>query len=75
METNGEQGKVSVSQTTYDLLKDDAAFTLEPRGKVEAKGKGEIDMYFVTLSIADLRLPTTADLVSSPATVLQPNTY
>jgi len=40
-------GKVNVSQATYELLKDDAQFTCESRGKVEAKGKGEMEMYFV----------------------------
>ena len=42
--------KVNISQTTYELIKDDPKFTFEHRGKVEAKGKGEIDMYFVSLA-------------------------
>ncbi len=50
MESNGEVGKVNISQTTYDLLKEDADFTFESRGKVAAKGKGEIEMYFVSRS-------------------------
>lgn len=48
METNGEIGKVNISQYTYDLLKDDPEFRFEYRGKVEAKGKGAVDMWFVT---------------------------
>ncbi len=48
METNSEPGKVNVSQSTYELLKNDNGFVFEPRGKVEAKGKGEIEMYFVS---------------------------
>lgn len=47
MESNGEIGKVNISQATYELLKDDAQFVFEHRGKVEAKGKGEVDMWFV----------------------------
>lgn len=47
LESSGEVGKVNISQTTYQLLKDDPAFTFEKRGKIEAKGKGEIKMYFV----------------------------
>ena len=47
MESNGEGGKVNISKTTYDLLKDDKSFAFEIRGKIEAKGKGEIEMYFV----------------------------
>lgn len=45
MEQNGEPGKINISGATYDLVKDD--FVCEHRGKVQAKNKGEIDMYFV----------------------------
>jgi adenylate cyclase len=45
MESSGEVGKVNISQTTYDLVKD--KFNCVHRGKIKAKGKGEIDMYFV----------------------------
>lgn len=45
MESSGEVGKVNVSGTTYELVKDQFACTY--RGKISAKGKGEIDMYFV----------------------------
>jgi class 3 adenylate cyclase/tetratricopeptide (TPR) repeat protein len=45
MESSGEVGKVNISGTTYALVKD--KFTCTHRGKVTAKGKGEIDMYFV----------------------------
>jgi class 3 adenylate cyclase/Tfp pilus assembly protein PilF len=48
MESSGEVGKVNISQSTYELLKDDPGFKFESRGKVEAKGKGEIEMYFVS---------------------------
>ncbi|NND78055.1 MAG: tetratricopeptide repeat protein [Flavobacteriales bacterium] len=48
MESSGEVGKVNVSRSTYDLIKDDAQFTFESRGKIEAKGKGEMEMYFVS---------------------------
>lgn len=47
MESNGEAGKVNISQATYELLKDDKNFTFESRGKIKAKGKGAIEMYFV----------------------------
>ncbi|NND77885.1 MAG: tetratricopeptide repeat protein [Flavobacteriales bacterium] len=47
IESKGEAGKVNISQATYDLLKDDPQFTFESRGKIEAKGKGEMAMYFV----------------------------
>ena len=45
MESSGEPGKVNISGTTYALVKD--AFICMHRGKVQAKHKGEIDMYFV----------------------------
>ncbi|HQW42288.1 MAG TPA: adenylate/guanylate cyclase domain-containing protein [Flavobacteriales bacterium] len=54
MESSGEVGQVNISEATYDLVKDAStslgtpAFTFTPRGKVLAKGKGELEMYFVT---------------------------
>lgn len=48
MESSGEIGKVNISESTYALLKDDPEFTFESRGKIEAKGKGEVEMYFVS---------------------------
>lgn len=46
MESSGEVGKVNISGTTYELVKN--KFNCVHRGKVQAKGKGEIDMYFVS---------------------------
>jgi class 3 adenylate cyclase len=45
MESSGEPGKVNISGSVYELVKD--KFICTYRGKVQAKGKGEIDMYFV----------------------------
>jgi len=45
METNGQVGRVNISEATYELVKDN--FETEYRGEIEAKGKGEIKMYFV----------------------------
>ena len=45
MESSGGIGKVNISSTTYEIVKD--KFTCVHRGKVEAKNKGSIDMYFV----------------------------
>jgi class 3 adenylate cyclase/Tfp pilus assembly protein PilF len=47
MESSGEIGRVNISQCTYEIIKDDAAFKFEPRGKIEAKGKGSMEMWFV----------------------------
>ncbi len=45
METSGEAGRVNISGDTYKYIKDQFFFT--HRGKINAKNKGEIDMYFV----------------------------
>ncbi|MHC1775999.1 MAG: adenylate/guanylate cyclase domain-containing protein [Lentimicrobium sp.] len=45
MESSGEPGKVNISGDTYELVKDQ--FNCVYRGKVKAKNKGDIDMYFV----------------------------
>ena len=45
MESNGEIGRVNISESTYQLVKDE--FHCEPRGAIEAKGKGKLNMYFV----------------------------
>jgi class 3 adenylate cyclase len=45
VEANGQVGRVNISETTYNLIKYD--FDCEYRGKVEAKNKGLLDMYFV----------------------------
>ena len=44
MELSGKPGKVNISGSTYELVKD--KFKCEHRGKIQAKNKGEIDMYF-----------------------------
>jgi len=48
MEQNSEPGKINVSQSTYDLIKD--TYTCTSRGLKEAKNKGQINMYFVEKS-------------------------
>jgi class 3 adenylate cyclase len=45
MESGGEAGKVNISGATYELVKD--KFQCTYRGKIEAKNKGEVEMYFV----------------------------
>lgn len=45
MESSGAPGRVNVSRATYELVKD--AFECDYRGLVEAKGKGEVEMFFV----------------------------
>ena len=46
MEQNSQAGKVNISQTTYELVKD--KFNCEYRGEIEAKNKGQLKMYYVS---------------------------
>ena len=50
MESAGERGRVNISASTHALVHGE--FECEYRGKVAAKGKGEVDMYFVTRQAA-----------------------
>lgn len=50
LETNSEPGKLNISRSTYEFIKLDKNFDFEYRGKIEAKGKGAIEMYFVSLA-------------------------
>ncbi len=45
MESNGEPGRVNISSSTHELIKEE--FECFHRGKISAKNIGEIDMYFV----------------------------
>jgi class 3 adenylate cyclase len=45
MEQHGEVNKINISEATYQIVKDH--FPCKFRGKVHAKNKGEINMYFV----------------------------
>jgi class 3 adenylate cyclase len=47
MESAGQVGKVNISESTYAMIKDDPEFVFEHRGRIEAKGKGEMEMWFV----------------------------
>lgn len=52
MESSGEAGKVNISGTTYEFVRD--FFICEYRGKMPVKYKGELDMYFVKEIIHEL---------------------
>lgn len=45
MESSGEPGRVNISAKTYEQV--GTLFRCTSRGKVEAKNKGEVEMYFV----------------------------
>ena len=45
MESYSSEGKINISGSTYDLIKD--VFQCEYRGEMEVKNKGYLKMYFV----------------------------
>jgi guanylate cyclase len=45
MESGGIEGSIQVSETTYDLIKDE--YTCEERGKLQVKGKGVMQTYLL----------------------------
>jgi class 3 adenylate cyclase len=52
MESSGEGGRINISGTTYEFVKD--FFICEHRGKMPVKYKGELDMYFVNGIVPEL---------------------
>lgn len=48
MESCSEEGKINISGSLYEMVKNHFKFTY--RGKIEAKHKGMIDMYFVNFN-------------------------
>jgi guanylate cyclase len=45
MESHGVGGAVQITRVTYELIKDE--FICEPRGTVNVKGKGEMEVWLV----------------------------
>jgi hypothetical protein len=52
MESSGEAGKINISGTTYEFVRE--FFTCEYRGKMPVKYKGELEMYFVEGIVPEL---------------------
>jgi class 3 adenylate cyclase len=50
MESSGEAGKINISGVTHNLISHISNFNTVFRGKIPAKNKGEIEMYFVEQS-------------------------
>ncbi len=55
MESSGEPGRINISGTTYEFVKE--YFICDYRGRMPVKYKGDLDMYFVTGIRPDLREP------------------
>lgn len=45
------KGEVNFSQSTYELITNGCDFSFESRGKIEAEGKGDMEMHFVNLKV------------------------
>ena len=57
MESSGEAGKINVSGATFELIREQFACT--HRGKIFAKNKGEVDMYFVEYLRSEVEEPAS----------------
>jgi class 3 adenylate cyclase len=51
MESHGEPGRIQVTQSVYERLKDN--YRLEPRGEIEVKGKGLLSTWFLDAPIGN----------------------
>jgi class 3 adenylate cyclase len=49
IESLSEEGKVNISEATFQLIKDEPYFTFEGRGEIKVKGKGNMKMWFVKM--------------------------
>jgi guanylate cyclase len=45
MESHSAPGKIQITRETYECIKDE--FVCEPRGKVQVKGKGELETWYL----------------------------
>ena len=48
MESTGAPNKIQVTEETYNLLKNYPGYKLEPRGKVNVHGMGQLNTYWLT---------------------------
>ncbi len=53
MESSGAVGEVNISEATFTLVRNATGLRFTPRGRVQAKGKGELEMYFVGRSLGE----------------------
>jgi len=63
MESSGEPGKINISESTFECVKD--FFECSYRGKVSAKNKGEINMYFVNHIKKELSVDAKGEIPNS----------
>ena len=60
MESAGETGRINISRSTHELVKD--FFDTEFRGQIVAKSSGAVDMYFITRIKSELSLDSRGSI-------------
>ena len=60
MESHGIPGKIQVTDTSYNLLKN--KFVFSKRNNVEIKGKGFIDTYILESALPEIEIPDTSKI-------------
>jgi len=62
MESHGVAGAVQVTRATLDRLgRDRTTFAIEPRGTIEVKGKGPLEVFLVRAARSETGAPRTID--------------
>ena len=65
MESHGMGGTIQITRATHDLIKDE--FVCEPRGTINVKGKGEMEIWHVISSNPDLPIEQTQSMKTASA--------
>jgi hypothetical protein len=47
MGSKSDSGKINLSDSAYQYLKNNSFLTFESKGKIGVKGKGDLEMFFV----------------------------
>lgn len=50
MESKSEPGKINLSKSAYECIKQSKDYTFTSRGAISVKGKGELEMFYVEIS-------------------------
>jgi len=48
MESKGASGKINISDSTYQLVKNNSKYTFDSRGEIRVKGDRDLTMYFIS---------------------------
>lgn len=75
MESSGTPGEVNISRTTYELIKNEPELEFVSRGKVNTKGKGDLEMFYVrarsiqSILETEPKLPVSSDVSDRQSTI------